>query len=80
MPINNAATVLKDFLVGKSKTFLRDPIVLTAEQVEREISNREHLDRSMRDERQQAIDELFPQRIEGSLRGPVQTLDTPFDF
>ena len=75
----NVATLV-DFLKEKPQTFLSDPIVLSEEQIEREIANREHLDRSMQDDRQHAIDELFPQRIEGSLRGAVQTFDTPFDF
>jgi hypothetical protein len=71
---------LENLLVNKSQEFFTEPIVLSETQIQKEISNREAVDSMCLQERQHAIDQLFPQRINGSLRGTVETFDTPFDF
>ena len=78
--IINATSKLVDVLIEKNHIYLEDRIIISDEQVERELNFREQLDISMQDERQAAIDELFPKRTTGSLRGVTKTIDKPFEF
>ena len=78
--IINTASKLVDVLIEKNHIYLEDRIIISDEQVETELNFREQLDISMQDERQAAIDELFPERTSGSLRGVAKTIDKPFEF
>lgn len=53
---------------------------ITPEFIQRELENRERIDREMRVERQAAIDVMFPDRINGALYEEETIVFTSFDF
>ena len=78
MPSNKSTSSLAELIKpGLELLPPETPIVLTAEQIEAEIQNREALDQSLASDRQHLLDEMFPLRTSGPLyvAAPVVVYD-----
>ena len=72
---------LVDVLTKNHQVFETDqPLVLSDEYTRKELENREALDRSLRAEMQQSLDEMFPDRVKGPLYEETAIEFTTFDF
>ena len=79
----NKTQVLVNTLEKNQEVFGSDPdeyLGPSPEMIEREIENRERVDAELRFERQQEIDQMFPDRVQGALY-EKQTIEfESFDF